>query len=32
MYMKVTNPLLLIGLCAIQLLWDMLWSVAAKNI
>ncbi|MCR5137210.1 MAG: exopolysaccharide biosynthesis polyprenyl glycosylphosphotransferase [Oscillospiraceae bacterium] len=31
MYMKPTNPLPLIGLCAVQLLWDMLWSVTAKK-
>lgn len=31
MYMKLTNPLPLIGLCAVQLLWDMLWSVTAKK-
>lgn len=31
MYMKLTNPLPLIGLCVGQLLWDMLWSVSAKK-
>lgn len=31
MFMKVTNPVPLIGLCAVQLLWDMLWSVMAKK-
>ena len=31
MYMKVTNPLPLIGLCAVQLLWDVIWSLAAKK-
>lgn len=31
MYMQPTNPLPLIGLCAVQLLWDMLWSVTAKK-
>ena len=31
MYMKLTNPLPLIGLCAVQLLWNMLWSVSAKK-
>ena len=32
MYMKVTNPLPLIGLCAVQLLWDVIWSLAAKKV
>lgn len=31
MYMKVTNPVPLIGLCAVQLLWDFLWCVIAKR-
>ena len=31
MYMKLTNPLPLIGLCVVQLLWDMLWCVTAKK-
>lgn len=31
MYMELTNPLPLIGLCAVQLLWDTLWSVTAKK-
>ncbi len=31
MYMKVTNPLPLIGLCAVQLLWDVIWSLSAKK-
>ena len=31
MYMRWTNPLPLIGLCAGQLLWNMGWSVFAKK-
>ena len=32
MYMKITNPLPLIGLCAVLLLWNMAWCVSANRI
>lgn len=32
MYMKVTNPLPLIGMCAVLLLWNMIWCVSANRI
>lgn len=31
MYMRWTNPLPLIGLCAVQILWNIGWSVFAKK-
>ena len=32
MYMKLTNPLPLIGMCAILLLWNVFWSVTTNRI
>ena len=31
MYMMLTNPLPLLGLCGVQLLWNMVWSLTAKR-
>ena len=31
MYMKLTNPLPLLALCGVQLLWNMAWSITAKK-
>ena len=32
MYMKLTNPLPLLGLCVIMLLWNVLWCVVANRV
>lgn len=31
MYMKVTNPVPLLALCAVEMLWDFVWCVIAKR-
>lgn len=31
MYMKLTNPLPLIGLCAVQFVWNLLWCILATK-
>lgn len=32
MYMKLTNPLYLIGMCAVSFLWNILWCVGANRV